>query len=106
MASDQDGKFFTGVQVNNADKITWKELALKSDFVKYTITGTTDGYGQIYNPKNDYIPIASVSIYEAIFSSKNVIRVVSISSGDITLVRNTEVNIDVIAIKASALSNV
>lgn len=33
IASDQDGKFFTGVQTNGAELITWRDIALKSDFI-------------------------------------------------------------------------
>lgn len=84
----------------------WAQVAIKSDFVKYTISGTTDGYGQIQNPKSEYIPIAAASGYFAISSDGNVVRVVNVAQSNIELLKNEEVNFIVIAIKKSALTNI
>ena len=72
----------------------------------YTVSGTTDQYGQIRNPKREYIPIATANNYHAISSDGNIIRVISVAQNAVGLNQNEEVNFVVIAIKKSALTNV
>ena len=55
IAVDANNKLRSGIQVNGADKITWKEVATKDDLDKKVYNGNSKSIGLFYNESSKVV---------------------------------------------------